>query len=236
MTTALITGANRGLGLQATTELAAKGWTMWMGSRDVARGQQAAAALRDAGYDVRVVRLDVTDDDSVAAAVDVVGADGAALDVLVNNAGIGGTRAAVEFTTPADFLPAFSVNLLGPVRVTQAFLPLLRRASDPRVVMVSSGMGSMAITSDPERIESSIHSLVYPSSKAALNMVSSQYERAIDDVTFRVVDPGYTATDLNGHSGHQTVEEGARVIVDVASAPAGEPAALYVDAAGPLPW
>lgn len=106
----------------------------------------------------------------------------------------------------------FGTNLLGPVRVTQAFLPLLRRSDDPRVVMVSSGMGSLAVTSDPDRLESTIHSLLYPSSKAALNMVTSPYARAVDDVTFTAVDPGYTATDLNDHCGSQSVEDGARVI------------------------
>lgn len=236
MTTALITGANKGLGLQTATELAAQGWTVWMGARDHDRGDAAARPLRDAGHDVRAVQLDVTDDDSVAAAVGIVGAGGAALDVLINNAGVAGERVAVEDTRPQDFLRVFGTNLLGPVRVTRACLPLLRRSDDPRVVMVSSGMGSLGVTSDLERLESGIHSLVYPSSKAALNMVTSQYARALPAITFTAVDPGYTATDLNGNNGHRTVAEGARVIVRSAAATDAGPSGAFVDVDGPLPW
>jgi NAD(P)-dependent dehydrogenase (short-subunit alcohol dehydrogenase family) len=97
--------------------------------------------------------------------------------------------------------------------MTAAFLPLLRAAAAPRVVMVSSGLGSFAATNDPERIESTVPSLVYTSSKAALNMITSQYAKFVEGVTFYVVDPGYTATDLNGHSGTQTVSEGTDAIL-----------------------
>lgn len=236
MTTALITGANKGIGLQTARELAARGWTVWLGARDPERGARAAAALADLDGDVSPVALDVTSDDSVAAAAEVVGADGDALDVLVNNAGIGGARTPALETGPADFLPAFGVNLLGPVRVTRAFLPLLRRSADPRIVMVSSGMGSLAVTTDPDRMESSFVGLVYPSSKAALNMVTTQYAKALPEMRVNAVDPGYTATDLNGHAGTKTVVEGARAVVQLATALPGGPTGGFFDERGPVPW
>jgi len=122
------------------------------------------------------------------------------------------------------------------VRVLHAFLPLLRRSADPRVVNVSSGMGSFAVTSDPERLESGLVSLVYPSSKAALNMITSQVAKALPEMRVNAVDPGYTATDLNGHTGHQTVAEGAEVIVALATAAPGGPTGGFFDRTGPLAW
>ena len=180
------------------------------------------------------MELDVTRDESVQAAYDVVAGSGTGLDILVNNAGIGGTRAAPADTVPADFLPVFGVNLLGPVRVTHAFLPLLRRSPTPRLVMVSSGVGSFGITTDPDRLESTLHGLVYPSSKAALNMVTSMYAKSLPDIRVTAVDPGYTATALNGFSGTQTVTEGTDAIVEACTAEAV--AAGFVDRRGPVPW
>lgn len=230
-TTALITGANRGLGLETARRLAALGWTVWLGSRSLDAGSEAAAGLEG---DVRAVALDVTDDASVHAARDVVQAAGTGLDVLINNAGvIGALRPAVEHE-PADFLPAYDVNVLGPVRVTRAFLPLLTDSDRPRLVMVSSGLGSLALTNDPDRIEHAVPGLVYQSSKAALNMIGSQYARALPHVRVSVVDPGYTATEFNGYSGHQTVEEGTDAVVTAA---AGDHVpGLYSDRHGALPW
>ncbi|MFN3602993.1 MAG: SDR family NAD(P)-dependent oxidoreductase, partial [Dietzia sp.] len=198
--TALVTGANKGLGLETTRRLAALGWTVWLGARDTDAGVAAVSALLDEqpGADVRHLELNVTSDDSVHAARDRVAAAGG-LDVLVNNAGIGGTRSGPADTVPTDFLPVYGVNLLGPVRMTHAFLPLLQASAEPRLVMVSSGMGSFGVTTDPERLESTLHGLVYPSSKAALNMVTTMYAKSLPDVRVVAVDPGYTATDLNGH-------------------------------------
>jgi NAD(P)-dependent dehydrogenase (short-subunit alcohol dehydrogenase family) len=178
----------------------------------------------------------VTDDASVTAAVDEVGSLTDHVDVLVNNAGIIGSRAAPLDTGPEDFLACFGVNLLGPVRVTRAFLPLMSAAELPRIVMVSSGMGSLAVTTDPDRLESGLVSLVYPSSKAALNMVTTQYAKALPDWKVNAVDPGYTATDLNGHRGHKTVEEGARAIVAMATVGPDGPTGGFFDEHGPVPW
>jgi NAD(P)-dependent dehydrogenase (short-subunit alcohol dehydrogenase family) len=235
-TTALITGATAGLGAETAARLAERGWTVWLGARDTARGDAVAKELA-AGHpdsDVRVVQLDVTSDESVAAAYDAVTASGTGLDVLVNNAGISGTRALPADTKPVDFLPVYGVNLLGPVRVTNAFLPLLQRSDRPRLVMVSSGLGSFAITQDRSRLESTIWGIVYPSSKAALNMVTTMYAKSLPDVRVTAVDPGYTATDLNGFTGTQTVAEGAAPIIEACVAdelPGG-----FIGQEGPLPW
>jgi NAD(P)-dependent dehydrogenase (short-subunit alcohol dehydrogenase family) len=222
--------------VEATRRLAVLGRTVWMGARDTTTGDEVADKIRadlpDA--DLRVVELDVTSDDSVGAAYDVVVGSGTGLDVLVNNAGIAGTFAAPADTVPADFLSVFGVNLLGPVRVTHTFLPLLRQSPAPRLVMVSSGMGSFGITTDPERLESTLNGLVYPSSKSALNMVTSMYAKSLTDIRVTAVDPGYTATDLNGFSGTQTVTEGTDAIVEACTADAL--AGGFIDRSGPLPW
>jgi NAD(P)-dependent dehydrogenase (short-subunit alcohol dehydrogenase family) len=219
-TTALVTGANKGLGHETVRRLAALGWTVWLAARDETSGQTAVdkllAGTPDA--DVRFVRLDVTDDASVAAAYDVVAASGTGLDVLVNNAGIAGGGKATLDTVPTDFLPVYGVNVLGPVRVTHAFLPLLTASQRPRLVMVSSGLGSIAFTNDPDRGEYSVPGMVYQSSKAALNMIANQYAKDLPDVRVTSVDPGYTSTDLNGHRGTQSVTEGTDAIVEAASA------------------
>jgi NAD(P)-dependent dehydrogenase (short-subunit alcohol dehydrogenase family) len=226
----LITGANRSLGREAARQLIEAGHTVWIGARDPERGEAAAADLGG-----RFVQIDVTDDASVAAARDTIAAAGG-LDVLVNNAGILGTRSPVPETTAADLREVYETNVLGVVRMSRAFLPLLAEGDAPVVVNVSSGMGSLGRTTDPERIESSIVNLPYSSSKAALNMVTSQYAKAYPQVRINAVDPGYTATDFNAHSGPQTVEEGAEIIVRAAQFGPDGPTGAYLDREGTLPW
>jgi NAD(P)-dependent dehydrogenase (short-subunit alcohol dehydrogenase family) len=234
--TVLITGANKGLGLETARQLATRGCAILLGARDPALGRRAADDLAADGADVRFVQIDVTSDESVARAAAWVAEEIGALDVLINNAGIIGGAVGPLETAPGDFLACFGVNLLGPVRVTRAFLPLLGKSDLPRIVMVSSGMGSMAVTTDPDRLESSIVSLVYPSSKAALNMVTTQYAKALPGWKVNAADPGYTATDLNGNRGHKTVEAGAAVIVDLALLGRDGPTGGFFDDAGPVPW
>jgi NAD(P)-dependent dehydrogenase (short-subunit alcohol dehydrogenase family) len=233
-TTALVTGATRGLGLLTVRRLAELGWTVYLGARDAARG--AAAAQELDGLDVVPLPIDVTSDESVAAAVSLVDERGGRLDVLVNNAGIAGPRTGPLETGPDDLRVAYETNVFGPVRVTRAFLPLLRRSAAPRVVMVSSGMGSIERTSDPDNVESGFVSLVYPSSKTALNMITSQYARALPEFRVNAADPGYTATDFNGHSGHQTVQEGTDAIVALAQVAPDGPTGGFFDRHGPVPW
>jgi NAD(P)-dependent dehydrogenase (short-subunit alcohol dehydrogenase family) len=230
MTTILITGANKGLGHESARRLIAAGHDVWMGARDPERGQAAADAVGG-----RFVQLDVTDDASVAAAAATIRENGG-LDVLVNNAGIAGGFLSVDETTAADVENVFATNVFGLVRVTQAFVPLLRESAAPAIVNVSSGLGSFAVTSDPERLESTLANLHYSPSKAAVNMITAQLAKALPEIRVNVVDPGYTATDLNGHSGPQTVTEGTDAIVAMAQVGADGPTGTYTDRAGVIAW
>jgi len=227
MTTTLITGANRGLGFEAARRLIADGHEVWMGTRDADRGRAAAEELG-----ARFVQLDVTDDASVAAAADAVGT----LDVLINNAGIVGDRKPVLETTADDIRRVYDTNVFGVVRVTRAFLPLLENSDNPVIVNVSSGMGSIGVTSDPERLESTIVSLAYPSSKTALNMLTSQWAKALPGMRVNAVDPGYTATDFNDHRGTQTVQEGTDAIVRMANIDQSGPTGTFTDRHNTVPW
>jgi NAD(P)-dependent dehydrogenase (short-subunit alcohol dehydrogenase family) len=233
--TVLITGGNKGLGHETARRLGKLGWRVFLGSRDEARGSEASERLAADGANVTFVQLDVTSDDSVAAAVRTVRQSTDRLDVLINNAGITGELVGPVDTVPRHLIPVFEVNVFGPVRVTHAFLPLLRAGRDPRVVMVSSGAGSLAITTNPERKESTYPHLMYPGSKAALNMITTQYAKAIPEIRFNLADPGFTATDLNGHQGTQTAAEGTDVIIEPATTSPG-PTGQYRDRDGALPW
>jgi NAD(P)-dependent dehydrogenase (short-subunit alcohol dehydrogenase family) len=230
MTTTLITGANKGLGHETVRRLIAEGHTVWAAARNAARGTEAAERLG-----ARFVQLDVTDDASVEAAARTVASE-TGLDVLINNAGIIGPRAEVPETTADDVLATYETNVLGVVRVTRAFLPVLERSPAPVIVNVSSGMGSLAVTNDPDRMESQIVALGYPSSKTAVNMLTSQYAKALPGIRINAVDPGYTATDLNGNTGTQSVEEGAEVIVRAATMDSSGPTGAFFDREGPAPW
>jgi NAD(P)-dependent dehydrogenase (short-subunit alcohol dehydrogenase family) len=231
MTTTLITGANKGLGRETARRLIELGHTVYLGCRDAGRGQQAAADL--GGVPLLV---DVTSDASVAAAAAQIRERAGLLDVLVNNAGVaGGLRPAAD-TTAADMLAVYDTNVFGVVRMLQAFLPLLERSPAPVVVNVSSGLGSLAVTRDPGRFESTLKGLAYPSSKSALNMLTSQYAKSFPKLRINAVDPGYTATDLNGHRGTQSIGQGAEIIVRMANLGHDGPSGTFVDVNGTVPW
>ena len=158
------------------------------------------------------------------------------LDVLVNNAGISGGRKPVGEVTADDVQRVFDTNVFGIVRTTRAFPPLLERSENPVIVNVSSGMGSITMTSDPARLESTFVGLPYPASKTAVNMLTSQYAKAYPHMRINAVDPGYTATDFNGHRGTKPVEQGAEIIVRMASTDGDVPTGAFVDENGPVPW
>jgi NAD(P)-dependent dehydrogenase (short-subunit alcohol dehydrogenase family) len=231
MTVTLVTGGNKGLGRETARRLLVAGHTVWIGARDPERGRAAAADLG-----ARFVQLDVTDDRSAAAAAATVEREHGVLDVLINNAGISGGRVPVPDVTVDDVRQVYETNVFGPVRMIQTFVPLLLRSSNPVVVNVSSGMGSLALTTDPERLESTIIGLAYPSSKTALNMLTSQFAKAYPQMRVNVVDPGYTATDLNGHRGTKTVEDGAEAIVRASLLGPDDPTGTFLDDHGQVPW
>lgn len=228
MTTVLITGASRGMGADTARRLAAQGVTVLAGVRD-------PSALSDdlRTTTIRPVPLDVTDDRSVADAVRTVERDFEAIDVLVNNAGVPGSWAPATEVGPEDFTAVFATNVYGPVRVTRAFLPLLRRGIHPRLVMVSSGMGSLQLQSTDDVYRDIAH-LPYPASKAALNMLTVQYAKGLPDVLVTAIDPGLTATEFTGGTGH-SVQEGSEAIVSAVLDTAG-PTGRFLDRHGVTAW
>ncbi|MFJ3422712.1 SDR family NAD(P)-dependent oxidoreductase [Streptomyces sp. NPDC086082] len=230
MTTTFITGANKSLGFETARRLVDAGHTVLLGARDPERGRAAAASIG-----ARFVRIDVTDDASVRDAAADVAAHEGTIDVLVNNAGVLGRIGPVDEYTAADVSAVLDVNVVGVVRVTHAFLPLLRRSSNPVIVNVSSGMGSFGLTQDPARIESQYALPLYSASKAAVTMLTTQYARELKGVKVNAADPGQTATDFTGGLGH-TVAEGADSIVTLATIGPDGPTGRFIDRTGNLPW
>jgi len=239
MTTTLITGANKGLGKETARALIEAGHTVYIGSRDAGRGQAAADELG-----ARFVQLDVTDDASVAAALAAIEADGAGLDVLVNNAGIAsyefGENGVSEKHDGPSVLSVFDTNVVGIVRVTEAALPLLRRSSNPVVVNVSSALGSFWAVHEDSRPASHFPTIVYGPSKAAVSMLTVQYAKLVPSVKFNAVEPGITATELGGgdagaHPG-RPASESAKIVARWASIGADGPTGTFQEDDGELGW
>ena len=241
-TSVLITGGNKGLGLEAARRLGERGWTIFLGSRDEGRGRAAADKLTAGGANVVLVPLDVTSNESVLDAAELVREHTDRLDVLINNAGAPGGAVPPADATVDDVHPVYDANVYGPIRVTHAFLPLLRAADNPRVVMVSSAGGSFAVVTDPAQPISRMHELAYSSSKAALNMITVRYAQALPDIKFNVATPGevanhkFAATDMNRHTGQLTVTEGTDSIVELATLDADGPTGTFTDRLGPVGW
>jgi NAD(P)-dependent dehydrogenase (short-subunit alcohol dehydrogenase family) len=231
MTTTLITGGNKGLGHETARRLKEHGHRVVIGARDASRGAAAAAEL-----DVEWIELDVTSDDSVAAAAATFAERFGGLDVLVNNAGISGGMVPIEDVDGPLVLRVMDVNVAGPARTVHAFLPLLRESDAPVVVNVTSGLGSFAVRHDPEQAQYHLPTFVYSASKAALNMLSVVSAQFLPELRMNVVDPGYTATDFNGHGGPQTVTEGTDAIVRAATIGADGPTGGFFDRHGEVGW
>jgi NAD(P)-dependent dehydrogenase (short-subunit alcohol dehydrogenase family) len=216
MTTTLITGANRSLGLETARRLIDAGHTVYAGVRDPSRAEDVRA------LGAHLIELDVADDASVRAAV----AGLPELDVLVNNAGVLGTSYGTDDLDAAGMAAVLDVNVVGIVRVTQAALPLLQRSANPVIVNVASGVGWPRFLQDPHHDEYPVKAVPYAASKAAVIALTVQYAKNLPTMRVNVSDPGYTATDFNGHSGHQTVTEGTDATVALAlldgSGPTGE--------------
>jgi NAD(P)-dependent dehydrogenase (short-subunit alcohol dehydrogenase family) len=225
---ALVTGANQGIGLQIAKDLAAHGFAVLVGSRNLERGE---AAAKQVGPNAYALRLDVTDQASITAAAERVRNEFGRLDVLIQNAAISNTRklpgqsieAYAKTTRPSnvpldEMRAVWDTNVFGVLAVYQAMLPLLRKTPGARIVNVSSGVGSLTTNSDPAFGYRSIFGPVYPASKTALNAltVAMALELEPDGIKVNAVSPGFTKTNLNGYAGTESVEEGAREAVRVA--------------------
>ncbi|MFE7543025.1 SDR family oxidoreductase [Streptomyces platensis] len=237
-TIALVTGANKGIGYEIAAGLGTLGWRVGVGARDEERRETAVAKLRAAGIDAFGVPLDVTDEASVADAARLIGDSAGRLDVLVNNAGITGEGPQMPTTVDvATVRAAVETNVIGVIRVTNAMLPLLRRSSSPRIVNMSSGVGSLTRQTTPGT-ETGPISAAYAPSKTFLNAVTVQYAKELSDtnILINAACPGYCATDLNGFRGFRTPEQGAAIALRLATLPDDGPTGSFFDDAGEVPW
>ncbi len=242
----LVTGANKGIGRQIAAQLGTLGHIVFVGARNAELGEKAAAELRENRIEATSVVLDVTDPASAAVAAAEIEARYGRLDALVNNAGISGPPS----SAPGDQRPStadldvlrtiFETNYFGVIAVTNAMLPLLRRSASPRIVNVSSSVGSLSINADlvhtdgpPIPVSSG-----YGTSKTALTALTLQYARDLlpDGIKVNAVCPGYVATDLNGHRGYRSPAEGAAAAVRMATIGADGPTGTFTDDEGPAPW
>lgn len=237
--TALVTGSNKGIGFAIVRGLARTGMSVWMGARDRSRGEEAVAILRQEGLDVRLLELDVADEASVQNAAAVLAHELGSLDVLVNNAGIlSDTITPPSQVSIKDMKAVYEVNLFGPVRVTQAFLSLLKASGEARIVMMSSGVGSLTLITDPTSIYSSVNLLDYTSSKVALNAVTVSFAKVLEPFGIKVnaVEPGHVRTDLNANTGFLTPDEGAATAIKMALTGPDGPTGGFFGSHGRQPW
>jgi len=213
----LITGANKSIGFEATRQLLKQGYFVYLGARDKAKCDEAVAKLKSEGLtNVEAIQIDVTNQASIEAASKQIDS----LDILINNAGISGGIPQTALATTTDTIrEVFDTNFFGVINVTQAFLATLKKAAEPRIVNVTSGLGSLTLHADPNWKYYKVKSAAYGPSKSALNAYTIVLAYELQDTAFKVnaVDPGYTATDFNHHNGPGTVEDAAARIVKYAT-------------------
>lgn len=245
MKTALITGANKSIGYEAVRQLIQAGYYVYLGSRDIQKGQQAADQLKSEGFtNVEPIVIDVDNLDSIKAARETLGQKISVLDVLINNAGISGDMQQTALNTDISvFKQVFETNFFGVIETTQAFIDLLKQSPEPRIVNVTSGLGSLTLHNDPSWKYYPFKAAIYVSSKAALNAYTIMLAYELRDTPFKVnaVDPGYTATDFNHHSGPGTVPDAAARLVKAATlGPDGPTGQFFSDDNAPdtgiSPW
>jgi NAD(P)-dependent dehydrogenase (short-subunit alcohol dehydrogenase family) len=245
MKTVLITGANKSIGFEAARQLLQKGYYVYLGSRDKQKGQQAVDLLKSEGLtNVEPIVINVDDGDSIKAARETLGQKTSVLDVLINNAGISGGMSQPALGTDVGVIKqVFETNLFGVIDTTQAFIDLLRQSPEPRIVNVTSGLGSLTLHNDPNWKYYHVKGAAYGPSKAALNAYTIMLAYELRDTPFKVnaVDPGYTATDFNHHSGPGSVEDAAARLVKAAMVgPDGPTSQFFSDDNAPetgiSPW
>jgi NAD(P)-dependent dehydrogenase (short-subunit alcohol dehydrogenase family) len=238
-TIALVTGANKGIGYEIAAGLGALGWSVGVGARNAQRRKAAVERLRAAGVDAFGVPLDVTDDASVNAAARLIEEQAGRLDALVNNAGItGGMPQEPTRVDPAIIRTVVETNVIGVIRVTNAVMPLLRRSASPRIVNMSSSIGSLTRQSGTAAEQTTGSVAAYASSKTFLNAVTLQYARELSgtNILINAGCPGYVATDLNGFRGVRTPEQGAAIAIQLATLPDDGPTGKFFEDAGVVPW
>jgi NAD(P)-dependent dehydrogenase (short-subunit alcohol dehydrogenase family) len=235
----LVTGANKGIGFEVARQIGVSGAIIIVGARAIEAGQRASQKLREEGVNSQFLEMDLTAPETIRAAARVIDEQFGRLDVLVNNAGT-----AVQGDGPPSVCDlsalekTFRTNFFGTVAVTQAMLPLLRRSEAGRIVNVSSGLGSLTQNGDISYPAASAKFLGYAGSKAAINMLTIQLAFELHDSPIKVnsADPGFTATDMNGHRGTQTAEEGATEIVRLALLPKDGVTGTCLSRNGVVPW
>jgi NAD(P)-dependent dehydrogenase (short-subunit alcohol dehydrogenase family) len=244
---ALVTGANKGIGLQIAKDLAAHGFTVLVGSRNLEHGEMAAKSV---GADALALQLDVTNQASIAAAADRIRNELGRLDVLVNNAGVshaGKPGRSLEEVAKSgrpsvasldEVRAVFETNVFGVIAVTQAMLPLLREAPAARIVNVSSGSGSLTMNADPTNPHRAMFGAVYSPSKTALNAITLAFALELESTGIKVnaACPGFTATDLNNFEGTRTVQQAARHPVRLALLDENGPTGTFSNENRPFPW
>lgn len=217
MRTVLITGANRSIGLETTKQLSQKGTFVYLGSRDLEKGAIIVKELYEQGFkNIKAIEIDVTNPESIVLAKKIIEKEQGKLDILINNAGILGTQpqTAAELSVD-DIREVFETNFFGLINVTQAFLELLKKSDSPRISNITSGLGSLTLHNDPNWKYYQVKSAAYGPSKTALNAYTIVLAHELKDSNFKVnvIDPGYTATDFNHHSGPGSVESAASFII-----------------------
>ena len=227
---ALVSGANKGIGLETVRRLVEAGYRVYLGACNPELGKRAAGEVG-----AQFLELDVTSDASVEHAAAFVGQAEGRLDVLVNNAGITGPVRDPHDYTAEDMAQVLLTNVVGYTRLIHAFLPLLEKSEDPRIVNVGSGLGSFGLFHDLDRIEAVAGTPLYAASKAAINMLTARLARLLPHIRINVADPGMTATDLSSGQGH-SVHDGTDAIVAYALSTPGGPSGTFADRAGELPW
>ncbi len=245
MKSALVTGANKSIGYEVARQLAQKGIYVYLGSRNLESGLEAVNKLKTEGLNnVVAIQLDITNDESVKNARAEIGKKTQVLDILINNAGIyGGYPQEALNATAEQFKSTFDANVFGVVRVTQAFIDLLKNSDEPRIINVSSSQGSITLHSDPTYKYYDYKGAVYLSSKSAMNMFTVVLAYELKNTNFKVnaICPGYTKTDFNGHRGHGTVEDAGKRIMKYALIDNDGPTGKFFSeennpATGEIPW
>lgn len=245
MTTVFITGANRSIGLETAKQLSKKGLFVYLGSRDLVKGKATVKELNEKGFqNIKAIEIDVINPQSVLTAKNIVENEQGKLDILINNAGILGINPqSTTETSVDDIKEVFETNFFGVISVTQTFLELLKKSDSPRISNITSGLGSLTLHTDPSWKYYPVKTAAYGPSKSALNAYTIVLAHELRDSAFKinVIDPGYTATDFNHHSGPGSVESAASFIIKHTLTDENAPTGQYFsndieDETGISPW